>query len=420
MTATTDTSLLRGHDDTLNGLRIIDCDSHFTEPTDLWRSRAPIGLRDRMPVQKTVDGVTSWYLDGELWAGGGGNTIATGREKVRGVLEVAPFDVVDVCAWSVKERLELLDEMGVFAQIIYPNGVGFSSNHMFAIDDEVVRRAVLEIYNDFLVEVQHASGGRLFPQAVLPVWDMDQTIAEMIRLIDQDIRGFTLTDKPELIGLPELHDPYFAPMWSLFNESGTVPNFHIGAGGTRAEVQSYRRVLNRQADAKRDTNPSTTWRLFGPQRTLAINGTQQYMSNVRIISNLCMSDMFDRYPNLKIVSAESGIGWVPFLLESLEYQYDEMITDPHEYAMAKRRPSEYFHDHLYVMFWFEKLALEQRTVDMIGRGNILIETDVPHPTCLYPGAREHFSEVLSGLDDGSRRRIVQDNAAELYRIRLPA
>ena len=53
-----------------------------------------------------------------------------------------------------------------------------------------------------------------------------------------------------------------------------------------------------------------------------------YMSNVRIIVNLCMSDLFDRYPKLKVVSAESGIGWIPFILEALEFQFDEMVTDP--------------------------------------------------------------------------------------------
>ena len=68
--------------------------------------------------------------------------------------------------------------------------------------------------------------------------------------------------------------------------------------------------------------------------------TQMYMSNVRIIVNLCMSDLFDRYPNLKVVSAESGIGWIPFILEAMEFQLDEMVTDPDEVATSSAgRPS---------------------------------------------------------------------------------
>jgi predicted TIM-barrel fold metal-dependent hydrolase len=143
-----------------------------------------------------------------------------------------------------------------------------------------------------------------------------------------------------------------------------------------------------------------------------------YMSNVRIIANLCMSDLFDRYEKLKIVSAESGIGWVPFILESLEYQFDEMVTEKDEVSAAKRRPTEYFRDHLYVMFWFETIGA-QKLIEDIGVNNVLVETDIPHPTCLYPGAREHFARVLSSLDEHVQRRVLQDNAAELYRIPLP-
>jgi predicted TIM-barrel fold metal-dependent hydrolase len=151
---------------------------------------------------------------------------------------------------------------------------------------------------------------------------------------------------------------------------------------------------------------------------MAISATQAYMSNVRIISNLCMSDLFDRYPRVKIVSAESGIGWIPFVLEALEYQLDQMVTDPRERSLQKRRPTDYFRDHLYATFWFET-AGPSKLMAEIGVGNVLIETDVPHPTCLYPGAREHFAEVMGQLAPDVRRRVLQDNAAELYKLPIP-
>ena len=78
---------------------------------------------------------------------------------------VQPFEAIDRAAWAVEERLALLDEIGICAQILYPNGIGFSSNHVFAIEDEAQRLLVLQTYNDFLVETQQASGGRLLPQA---------------------------------------------------------------------------------------------------------------------------------------------------------------------------------------------------------------------------------------------------------------
>jgi uncharacterized protein len=256
---------------------------------------------------------------------------------------------------------------------------------------------------------------------------MDFTIKEMTRLLDQGIKGFTLSDKPELLGLPELPESYFTPMWDLFNESGAVANFHIGAGQRREELEALRSTRNQPQSTQEPpqvmgTPPafaSPVWRSFGAQRKLAIGATQMYMSNVRIIVNLCMSNLFDRHPNLKIVSAESGIGWVPFILEALEYQYDEMVTLPDEVGLTQRRPAEYFRDHIWVMFWFEKVGAE-KLIEDIGVNNVLVETDVPHPTCLYPSPREHFARVMSGLSPHILQRVLQDNAVELYGIDLPA
>ncbi|GAA2403815.1 amidohydrolase family protein [Actinomadura vinacea] len=408
--------------DVLADIKIIDADAHLTEPADLWTSRVPASRRDRVPVQKTIDGITAWYLHDELWASTGGNTISTGREKILGSHVVQPFERVDVSAWSVRERLELLDSMGIYGQILYPNGIGFASNHIFAIEDEAERAEILRIYNDFLAESQEESGGRLFPQALLPIWDMDLTVKEMTRLVDKGMRGFTLSDKPELLGLPELIDPYFTPMWDVFNEARLVANFHIGAGARREEMEAMRGNIGQKAPNTSGPGvPSVAppaWKYYGKQRRLAVGATQMYMSNVRIIVNLCMSDLFDRHPNLKIVSAESGIGWIPFILEAMEFQFDEMVTDPAELALARRRPTEYFRDHLYVMWWFEQVA-PAKLIHDIGVENVLVETDVPHPTCLYPGPREHFTRVMGGLDARSQRRVLQDNAAELYRIELP-
>jgi predicted TIM-barrel fold metal-dependent hydrolase len=405
-------------------LCVIDCDAHITEPGDLWSSRVPAPLRDQMPQQRETNGRTGWFLNGEMWASTGGNTLGRYHGKVKGALALQPFGEIDPAAYAVPDRLRLLDELGIYAQIIYPNGIGFSSNHVFAIKDEQQRRTVLQVYNDFLVDLQAESGGRLLPQALLPIWDMNFAIREMTRLLDQGIRGFTLSDKPELLGLPELPQPYFAPLWELFNESGAAANFHIGAGARAEDMEAMR--SSRYEDDPHRGGPrqdppavvDSYWRSFGPQRRLAVHATQMQLSNMRIITNLCASNLFDRYPKLKIVSAESGIGWIPYLLESLEFQLDEMVTEPREEEIQQRRPTEYFRDHMYVMFWFEQYA-PANMLEAIGVNNVLIETDIPHPTCLYPGTREHIEKVLAGVPPPIQQRILQDNAAELYRIELP-
>ena len=352
--------------------------------------------------------LTSWFLEGQYWTGLGGHTIAKGQTKTLGTL-CLPYEDIDESAWSVKGRLELMDKQGVYAAVLYPNSIGFASNALLGIQDIEFRNLCSSIYNDSLVDVQNESGGRLLPQAVLPIWDMDLAIKEMQRLIDAGIRGFTVTDKPQLINLPDLDQEYFAPMWALANEAGSVINFHIGSGfpanmGTASPVAA--------------ASSDIYWQSFGPQRRLAILATQFYMSNVRIIVNLCMSNLFDRYPNVKVVSAESGIGWVPFALEAMEYQLDEMVTDPSEIAVQSRRPSEYFRSNVYVMSWFERSAM--KVLDDIGVDNVMLMTDIPHPTCLFPNTREYFADVTKDLTPEVRAKIVQDNGARVYGITVPA
>jgi predicted TIM-barrel fold metal-dependent hydrolase len=160
-----------------------------------------------------------------------------------------------------------------------------------------------------------------------------------------------------------------------------------------------------------------SWGSFGPQRKLASIATLMYMSNAYTVNCFMLSGLFDRYPKLKLVSVESGCGWVPFVMEASEYQWDEMAPD--EAKELQRRPIEYFRDHIYATFWFEDFGVKHY-IETIGANNLLFETDFPHPTCLYPESQAHLAKVLERLDPGVRSRVIQDNAQELYKIDLPA
>ncbi len=82
-------------------------------------------------------------------------------------------------------------------------------------------------------------------------------------------------------------------------------------------------------------------------------------------------------------------------------------------------PSEYFKRQIYGCFWFEKTA-PKKLIDAIGEDNLLFETDFPHPTCLYPNVQEYIAEVTADWSETTRRKILQDNAAALYKIELPS
>ena len=136
-----------------------------------------------------------------------------------------------------------------------------------------------------------------------------------------------------------------------------------------------------------------------------------FFGNARVMSNILLSGILDRHPTIKFVSVESGLGWIPFLLETLEYQLAENAATT-KFSLT---PREYFLRNMYASFWFESRNLAD-SVRQVGVDNVMFETDFPHPTCLYPAPMEQAAQGLAQLDQASRRKILSENAAKLYRI----
>ncbi len=148
---------------------------------------------------------------------------------------------------------------------------------------------------------------------------------------------------------------------------------------------------------------------------LAIGGTMLFIGNSRVVTNVILSGLFDRHPGLKMVSVESGVGWIPFILEALDYEMAE--NAPRELAALKKMPSEYFRSNFYATFWFENHRNKlPDLIEAVGEDNILFETDFPHPTCLYPSPLESVEAKMATLSPDARRKIMGENARKLYRL----
>ena len=147
----------------------------------------------------------------------------------------------------------------------------------------------------------------------------------------------------------------------------------------------------------------------------AIGGASLFLNNSQVLLNSAYSGMFDRHPGLKMVSVESGIGWVPFMLEAMDYELEE--NAPEYFDKLQKRPSEYFRDHWYATFWFENGRGDlQHLIDQVGEDNVMFETDFPHPTSLHPSPLEMVSEKIATLRPETQRKVMGGNAAELYRL----
>ena len=125
--------------------------------------------------------------------------------------------------------------------------------------------------------------------------------------------------------------------------------------------------------------------------------------------NILSSRFLENHPKLKIVSVESGAGWIPYILEALEYM---AVESGMEFGVS---PSEIFRRQIYACTFFERKNFVE-TVRQVGADNIMFETDFPHPACLYPDGLDYMVDALAGLTYEERFKIFSGNAAKVYNI----
>jgi len=383
-------------------LHVIDVDAHISEPHDLWTRNAPAQYADRVPRVVEAKGSAMWSVDGVLIGRAlGSSVVGTDGTKVRGpgFLDWTPADI-HRSSYDMDARLDVLDEVGIWAQILYPNTAGFGAQKFGEVKDPQLRALCATLYNDAMVEIQEHSDGRLVPMALMPWWDVADSVAEVRRAAANGLRGVNMCSDPHLRGAPELGSPEWDPFWEACAEHEMPVNFHIGASDTAMSWYG-----------------TSSWPSLADDRKLAVGSAMMYLSNARIIANLIFSGVLERFPQVRLVSVESGIGWMPFFLESLDYQLYE--SSPEAVASLSMLPSEYVRRQVYGCFWFEARALPA-VIDALGADRILFETDYPHPTCLYPDPLTRVESALVGIEADVQRRVLQDNAAELYRLPLPA
>jgi uncharacterized protein len=379
---------------TLQGIRVVDADTHISEWGDLWTSRAPSKYKDRVPQRLTVNGTYSWYIDGDKNLGTGSAAAAVRKDgfKSQG-FEFLDWKVEDAHpgASNVKERLKVMDDEGIQAQIGYPNVLGFGGQRAGMVDADL-RLVSTQIYNDAMAEMQQESGDRIFPMALLPWWDVEQATAEAKRCAKMGLRGVNINSDPQVHGLPNLSDAHWNSLWETCCADDLPVNFHIGA-----------------SDSSMSFGSTGHWYEPLSNQALAYTSVVMFMSNCRVLTNILLSGWLDRFPTLKIVSVESGVGWVPFMLEAMEYEYKETGFK------YKTTPLEIFRRQIYSCCWFENRYIVE-DARRLGVDNVMFETDFPHPTSLYPNSLNQVADAASRFTREERVKIFGANAARVYNL----
>ena len=379
---------------------IIDSDSHITEPPDVWTARVPAKYRADVPHVVRQGTADTWVLNGERLAPVG----ATAPAGWPTFPPEYPQTYADVHpgAYQADARLQYMDGAGIWAQVLYPNVGGFGSENFLKLKDDTLKLLCVSAYNDFLIEWSSADLGRLLPVVATPFWDIAATVREIERCAQRGARGILFTGEPQRYGLPVLGAAHWNPLWEVARATGLPIHFHIGSAGDLLELSTPERYAEHKVE--------------GAQAYTAVS---LFMKNGVQCSDLITSGVLSRYPELNFVSVESGIGWLPFMLEATDYSWLGAFRPGRERQSGDVLPSDLFRQSVYVTYWFETLA-PKHFLDLMPIDNILFETDFPHTTCLFENIQETISSGLGHVTPGVRRKILWENAERLYKIKAPS
>ena len=368
--------------------QFVSCDDHMDLnylPANLWEARLPAAFRDRAPnVVETPTGPV-WFREGQRWGYYGSRTAAgmVSRFTNFGIPEEMEPGVFR--ASTPRYRMEDMDRDGVYAQVIY-NLLGW------AFEDQQLKAECLKAFNSWLAEdFCKENPDRLVGLAFLPCHEPQAAIDELERVVKMGLRGAVFD---VFASATPIFDDSWEPFWAAAADSTAVISVHIGGGF---------HTLSRAAG---------TPKLWRTPASAAIT----CMQLDEVVSSVAFSGILERHPRLRLVLGESGIGWVPFVLERLEFEYDNYY-DAMKDDRPGVRPTEIFRRQMYVTFQEEKLGVQ--LIPHIGEDNVMWASDYPHPDGTFPESREAVEKIFAGIDSGIKRKVTRDNAADLYGVTAP-
>ncbi len=355
---------------------LISADCHVTEPTDLWSSALPSGMRDRGPRIEVRDERPCIVVEDHITYRFPRLPEGVAAEAVGKAAAARPGD-------DVPTRLAALDQDGVWGEVLYPH-LGFFC--AFEIRDPQLQIAVCQVYNDWLSETFGAHP-RFAPIGLLPSLDIDASVRELERIREIGLSGGLL---PCHADFRPYNDPAYNPMWEAAAGLRLPLHFHAGSG--------------------RDQAPAR-----GPGGAV-VNYVVTVSGPIETASYLCASGVLERHPELRVGLVECGAGWLAWTLDAM----DDAYTEHHAWVRPKlaELPSFYFRRQGFVTFQRDPVGLAN--AGLTGSRCLLWGSDHPHPEGTFPESRRILDEQMRGIDPDVVRRVVRDNAVELYGFELPA
>ncbi len=372
---------------------VISADCHIDLiwlPPDLFTANASAAMKDRMPYVTDGDNGPVWVSRGGAAFGLQNGMGSAGREYVPGQIHrsdrMAETGLYDDGKKGIRRltdpdlRIKDQDRDGVQAEVLF--GILGAGERLA---DPPAAVEMMRIYNAWLADFCATHPDRFAGLASIPSHDVPAAVAEIERVAKRgQLRGLEVANS---VHLKPLFHPDWNPLWRAVDACGLPVHFHT-IGGRKPDYEDMEPLQQRQAFA------------------VFITGFQLDMS--RLLMEVIYGGVLEAYPDLKLVIAESGIGWIPYILDRMDLEWEDQFKD----LSLTMKPSEYWRRQCAATYQSDPVGL--RLLDLLGEENVMWGSDFPHPDGIWPDSQAFIDREFGHLPAETRRKVTCENAAKLY------
>jgi len=359
-------------------------------PPDLFTSNAPAAQKDKMPYVADSPEGPRWVARNGATFGYVGGVGSAGTRYVPGkqlrVDVMASTGLYEDGLKGIRRpgdphlRAKEMDRDGVDAEVIY--GVLAAAAKL---EDHDASVTMLKIYNTWMADFLKHYPERQIGLACLPFGDIPAAIDEVHRVAKLGFRGIELSCS---WNMDPMWHPQWEPLWQAIDEVNLPLHFHTFPSVSPKLREQYTGLT---------------------QRALMYSGLCLFqLSLANILTALMGRAVFEKYPRLRVVFGESGIGWIPYVLDRMDFEYEDQYKD----LPLKMKPSEYWRRQCKATFQYDRIGT--KLIDEMGAETLMWGSDYPHPDGIWPESEKYISEQFKELSPEVTRMITCDNAGRFY------
>ncbi|GGA36892.1 amidohydrolase family protein [Sphingomonas psychrolutea] len=389
----TDT-LVAPRPDTRPKALIVDADAHVNPSHDMWADYLPESLREHAPQVEHGEDCDYIVFEGKRRKV---NLISAqaGRKGEEFKMEGRVADA-RAGGWMPKARIADMDEDGIDTAVLFGGGpLGTSNIELFT--------ASFTAYNNWLADFCAHDPKRFVGVGYIPMQDVDVAIALMRDCVKRGLKAINIPAFPmkkleslkssesqmmaltgDVTGERSYADAEFDPFWKAACDLGVPITIHLGGRAVRFTEPKF--FLSDLLMSK-----------FGMAEPIAI---------------MIYGGVFQRFPDLKLVSVESGVGWLAF---AANYMDETWHKQRHWVNSVLKNPPSFFMDrNIYGSFIHDRVGILTR--EMPGAGNIMWSSDYPHSETTFPHSMDKIEELFAGVPEADKNMIIGGRAKILYNL----